>query len=82
MYIVNIKRAPGTGYDEAIEIDGSIEHAIHYLDILKELSINCTGFTHEDEGMKLIGWSGPHKILEAEIIPHWKVNNEQTRAEP
>jgi hypothetical protein len=80
MYIVTIKRAPGTGHDESIEIDGSHEQAMKYLDSLKEKSSQCTGFSYNGED-HLLGYSGPHLILEAEIIPHWKVINEQTRTE-
>lgn len=74
MQIINIKRAPGTGHDEAIEVE-SVNDALIYLDEqLPEKQKSDYTFNFDSTTNTLIGYCAGRLVIEAEIIPSWRVS--------
>lgn len=72
MYIINIKRAPGTGHDEAIEVETINDAHLYLNDVLPEKLNSEYAFSYDDD--LLIGYCNGQRVLEAEIIPSWRVS--------
>lgn len=74
MQIINIKRAPGLGHDEAIEVE-TYNDALLYLDEqLPERQNPEYSFKFTSSINTLVGYCADRLVIEAEIIPSWRVS--------